>query len=119
MWDSQPPGPQHVCVTSVRSLPERHPEAGHVHCTWACRPQTPSVQGLHRLSGLLRACVLFLLFSTDIANGASSGGYRPPPRTKEIIINGQTVKLKYCFTCKIFRPPRASHCSLCDNCVGE
>ncbi|CAL8248216.1 unnamed protein product [Lota lota] len=48
---------------------------------------------------------------------SGSSSYRPPPRTREIVIREQVVKLKYCFTCKMFRPPRTSHCSLCDNCV--
>lgn len=38
---------------------------------------------------------------------------------KEISKDGKKYFLKYCGTCQLFRPPRASHCSFCDNCVEE
>lgn len=37
--------------------------------------------------------------------------------SKVVKVKDVEVKVKYCDTCKIFRPPRASHCRICDNCV--
>ncbi|KAJ0246789.1 protein S-acyltransferase 4 [Hirschfeldia incana] len=39
------------------------------------------------------------------------------PRVKDVKVNGHTVKVKFCDTCLLYRPPRTSHCSICNNCV--
>lgn len=37
--------------------------------------------------------------------------------SRELPVAGMLYKLRYCTTCCLYRPPRASHCHKCDACV--
>ncbi|VDL98093.1 unnamed protein product [Schistocephalus solidus] len=55
------------------------------------------------------------------AESAESGDIYSAPanmvQNREMLIRNYPYKQVYCHTCRIHRPPRASHCSICDNCV--
>jgi palmitoyltransferase ZDHHC9/14/18 len=40
-----------------------------------------------------------------------------PPVTKIFNVNSVNITVKWCNTCNMYRPPRAIHCGICDNCV--
>ena len=44
---------------------------------------------------------------------------RDRPNSKEHDIHGYTVTTKWCATCNHYRPPRCSHCAICDNCTRK
>uniref|UniRef100_A0A6B2LC21 Palmitoyltransferase n=1 Tax=Arcella intermedia TaxID=1963864 RepID=A0A6B2LC21_9EUKA len=41
------------------------------------------------------------------------------PNQKKLNVQGETILIRWCPTCNIYRPPRAVHCGICDNCVAR
>lgn len=39
------------------------------------------------------------------------------PRTRDVLVNWDTMKVKFCDSCLLYRPPCTSHCYICNNCV--
>ncbi|KAH8106810.1 DHHC palmitoyltransferase-domain-containing protein [Cristinia sonorae] len=51
------------------------------------------------------------------ASGSSDSIRTPFPR--DLKVRAGIVRVKYCPTCRTYRPPRSSHCKMCDNCVDN
>ncbi|KAG8881232.1 Eukaryotic peptide chain release factor GTP-binding subunit [Tulasnella sp. 332] len=51
------------------------------------------------------------------ASSTASLGATPMPLPRDLRVRSGSVRVKYCVTCKTYRPPRSSHCKMCDNCV--
>uniref|UniRef100_A0AAA9TKQ6 protein S-acyltransferase n=3 Tax=Bos TaxID=9903 RepID=A0AAA9TKQ6_BOVIN len=92
-------------------------------CPWLTRAVSPAVPVYN---GIL---FLFVLANFSMATFMDPGVFPRAdededkeddfraPLYKNVDVRGIQVRMKWCATCHFYRPPRCSHCSVCDNCV--
>ena len=78
------------------------------------------------VGGAVALLFLFLTASSDPGMALRSldprmqNSAKPqPPSRARVTLDGQKCWLRFCYTCHIYRLPRMSHCSICDNCVDS
>lgn len=101
-------------------------------CVWWWHNESPAVAIVGAYVGLITVSSMFATAMRDPGilprdldpdppyrtTSPSDGGLRVPlPR--DLRVRADAVRVKYCPTCKTYRPPRASHCRVCDNCVDR
>lgn len=70
-------------------------------------------------------CLTTLFIASSIDPGVIPRGHPSlepvgeEPKATTLTINGKSLTVRWCTTCHIVRPPRASHCSDCDRCIEK
>lgn len=99
-------------------------------CVWWWRNESPAVAAVGAYMCLLTVSTMLATAFRDPgilprnldpdpplpAISPSDDGVRIPlPR--DLKVRNDFVRVKYCTSCRTYRPPRSSHCKMCDNCV--
>ncbi|KAI0707632.1 DHHC palmitoyltransferase-domain-containing protein [Earliella scabrosa] len=99
-------------------------------CVWWWENESPAVAAVGAYMCMLTISSMFATAFRDpgilprnldpdppYPAASSSDGDLRTPLPRDLKVRAGIVRTKYCPTCMTYRPPRSSHCKMCDNCV--